>query len=116
MTARSHLFRDVPCGGCMRCCRGDAIRLLPMDNPARYLTVPHPRYSGQLMLDHKPNGDCVYLGEQGCTIQDDKPLMCQEMDCRHIAKALSFTQARKMNVVHIWRRGRELTTGNTTNR
>jgi len=108
MTARSPIFRDVPCNGCTRCCRGDAVRLLPGDNLRRYQTEPHNRFPGQLMLAHKPNGDCVYLGERGCTIQEDKPIMCQEMDCRNIAQSLTFTQARKVNVVHIWRRGRDL--------
>lgn len=36
------------------------------------------------MLAHKDNGDCVYLGPTGCTIQHVKPQQCYEMDCRRI--------------------------------
>lgn len=62
------------------------------------------------MLAHKPNGDCVYLGDRGCTIQDDKPQMCGEMDCRLIAQHFNYTQARKVKglPIAIWHRGKEL--------
>src|SRR6516162_2463604 len=30
----------------------------------------------------KPSGECVYLGEHGCTIHDRAPRMCREYDCR----------------------------------
>lgn len=101
---------DVPCNGCTLCCHGDAVRLLPGDDAAKWKTVPHDRFDGQLMLAHKQNGDCYYLGDSGCTIQDDKPLMCREMDCRLIAAALTYTQARKIHgfPIAVWRRGRDL--------
>ena len=99
---------DVPCGGCTLCCHNDMIRLLPEDDSSLYQTVPHTYLSGALMLDHKQNGDCVYLGGGGCTIQETKPLMCKEMDCRKIAGQLGYTQARKMGVIHVWRRGKQL--------
>lgn len=103
----------VPCNGCTRCCHGDAIRLLPEDDSSSYKTVPHDRMIGHLMLAHKENGECFYLGESGCTIQDSKPLMCKEMDCRTIANAFTFTEARQMAKrgllpIEIWRRGKEL--------
>jgi hypothetical protein len=104
----------VPCNGCRRCCQdGDLIRLLPGDVETRYLTQPPPHQRGQLALQHKPNGDCIYLGETGCTIQDTKPRMCREMDCRTLARRLTFTQARKLAAqgrlpLLVWRRGREL--------
>lgn len=107
---------DVPCNGCTLCCHGDAVRLLPGDNPEEYQTEPHPYKPGELMLAHKPTGECVYLGESGCTIQDTKPLMCREMDCRRIAQSISWTQARKLDAkgafpMMIWRRGRDLMRG-----
>ena len=101
-------FASVPCNGCTLCCHGDAIRLLPGDDPRLYKTVAHDRFADQLMLDHKPNGDCVYLGDGGCTIQDTKPLMCREMDCRNIAERMGYTQARKMGIIAVWRRGKFL--------
>ena len=104
-----HFINVVPCNGCTLCCRGDAIRLLPADDPSQYETEPHDRYPGQLMLAHKANGDCVYLGESGCAIHDRSPLMCREMDCRNVARALSYTQARKLgNVIHVWKKGKSL--------
>ncbi len=104
---------DVPCNGCTKCCHGDAIRLLPQDDATQYQTEPHDWMPGHLMLAHAPNGDCVYLGAGGCTIQSTKPLMCREMDCRRIAQAVTYTQARKMAAtgrlrIDVWQRGREL--------
>ena len=98
----------VPCNGCVRCCRGDCIRLLPDDDASQYQTEPHDHFPGALMLAHKPNGDCVYLLANGCGIHGSAPRQCREMDCRNLARGLTFTQARKLNVVSVWRRGREL--------
>lgn len=100
---------DVPCDGCTLCCRGDHIRILPHEDASQWQTIPHTRLPGQRMLARRANGDCIYLGEKGCTIQDTKPQLCKEMDCRRIAHALSYTKARKSPVpMHVWRRGREL--------
>lgn len=114
----SGFYPVVPCNGCTLCCHGDAIRILPHEDASKWQTVPHPFAPGALMLDHKPNGDCLYLGESGCTIHTDKPQQCVEMDCRNIARSLTGTQARKLDArakagiggvpITIWRRGREL--------
>lgn len=103
----------VPCNGCTRCCRGDLIRLLPGDDASQYQTMPHPRAPGHLALAHGPDGNCVYLTDAGCSIHDRSPRMCQEMDCRAIAKQITFTQARKLADkgilrLPVWNRGREL--------
>lgn len=115
-TALKRMY-TVPCGGCTRCCHNDAVRLLPNDEPSQYQTQPHPYMKGALMLAHAPNGDCVYLGPQGCTIHATKPQMCREMDCRRIVKAITWTQARKLDArgalrMDIWKRGKELLRGN----
>ena len=103
---------EVPCDGCTRCCRGDAIRLLPGDDANEYITEPHDHYAGQLMLAHKADGDCIYLGSAGCTIHDRRPLMCREMDCRMIALNFTFTEARKTRMpITVWHRGKELLKG-----
>ncbi len=100
---------EVPCNGCTLCCHGDAIRLLGVDDPAQYQTEPHDWMPGHLMLAHKPNGDCIYLGESGCTIHERKPQMCREMDCRLVAHHLGYTQARKANIqIAVWHKGRAL--------
>ena len=98
----------VPCNGCTLCCRGDAVRLLPADDPSLYKTEPHWKDADQLMLAHKPNGDCWYLDDSGCTIHDTSPTMCKKMDCRTIAARVGFTHARVLGVIHVWRRGKQL--------
>lgn len=69
----------VPCNGCTACCKGDVVWMQPGDDPTLYKLRA---WNGRLALDVKPNGDCVYLGPKGCTIQQTKPLRCKEFDCR----------------------------------
>ena len=101
-------FPNVPCNGCTLCCKGDAVRLLPGDSDD-YLVEPHPFQPGQWMLAHKPNGDCVYLGDAGCTIHPRRPKMCREMDCRMVFRKVKESQAQRLNIpMDVWRRGKEL--------
>lgn len=83
MSARA----TVPCGSCRLCCINAAIVLHPqcgdiVETYERRATA-HP-LTGEtvFMLKHKPNGDCVYLGPDGCTIHDRAPAICKEFDCR----------------------------------
>lgn len=104
---------DVPCNGCTRCCHGDAVRILPDEDPAQWRTEPHDWDKRFRMLAHKPNGDCYYLGDHGCTIHQTKPQQCKQFDCRLIAARMTFTQARRADRdgrvrIEVWRRGREL--------
>jgi len=104
---------SVPCNGCTRCCHGDAVRILPHEPQDKWLTVLHPYIAGARMLAHRPDDGCIYLGDKGCTIHEDKPQQCREMDCRNIAKAINFTTARKWDRenklrIGVWQRGREL--------
>lgn len=90
---------NVPCNGCTACCRGDTIMLHPElgDDPGTFLTEPaHNPLTGKagLMLQHKPNGECVYLGEGGCTIHERAPVICREYDCRMQFAGLSRQQRR----------------------
>lgn len=99
----------VPCAGCVRCCVGDAVRLLPGDDPARYRTEPHPYFPGQRMLAHRADGACIYLGNGACSIHPDRPQQCREMDCRLIASRMTFTQARKaFGILPVWNQGNRL--------
>ena len=63
-------MKEVPCNGCTLCCQGDAVRLQPEDSVTEYRTEPHPYIPGARMLAHKPNGECIYLDERGCSIHD----------------------------------------------
>jgi len=59
------------------------------DDPSAFdtveMTMPNlatGRIEKRHTLKHKPNGDCVYLGESGCTIYDRRPAICRSFDCR----------------------------------
>lgn len=85
----------VPCNGCVTCCKKDNIFLMPEhgDDPTQYVTEPsrHPLSGVEgVMIAHKENGDCYYLGETGCTIYDKRPACCRAYDCRK--NFLSFTK------------------------
>src|SRR5262245_61224973 len=61
-------YAAVPCGSCRLCCQNHTLVMLTdAENPADYETVTR---KGALCLAMKENGDCIYLGEQGCTIHD----------------------------------------------
>jgi Fe-S-cluster containining protein len=93
---------NVPCGSCRACCRRDGIVLYPEhgDEPALYETVTeiHP-LTGRptLMLARKRNGDCLYLGDTGCTIHDRAPAICREFDCRR--NYLQFSRAERKQLI-----------------
>lgn len=70
---------DVPCNGCRLCCQSAAITLQDGDNPDDYDCEP---WNNTMKLKNKPNGDCIYLGEKGCTIYERRPQICRVYDCR----------------------------------
>lgn len=103
----------VPCNGCTLCCQGDAIRLTEVDNPKNYITELHPYVPGALMLAHKPNGDCIYLVESGCSIHDRAPSLCRSADCRSIALKYDFETAMQLHQmkridIRVWDKGNDL--------
>ncbi len=74
---------NVPCNGCRACCRYEMIPLQDGDDPRMYehrvITTP----IGDLaVLKRQPNGDCIYLGVDGCTIHGRAPVVCRAFDCR----------------------------------
>lgn len=87
--------KKVPCGSCRLCCQGDAVRLMPSDPKHLYKTEPHPYFIGQWMLAHKENGDCVYLGDKGCTIYSSRPSQCRTLDCRDLLQFESTKYVKK---------------------
>lgn len=106
-------IKFVPCNGCTLCCKGDAIRLTEEDNPDDYITEDHSYIAGALMLAHKPNGDCIYLADSGCSIHDHAPLICRSADCRSIALKYDFTTAMQLHHMKridilVWDKGNEL--------
>jgi Fe-S-cluster containining protein len=89
----------VPCGSCRHCCQRDWIVLFPEHgdviesydcervlSPAGWVVV----------LKHKPNGECIYLGPEGCTIHTRAPSLCQAFDCRRFYLMYSHAERRRM--------------------
>jgi len=106
----------VPCGSCHLCCRMmTPVRPEMGDDPSSYQTAMcfTPGKAPYLILDRHPNGDCVYLGQFGCTIWERAPYECRQFDCRAIFKN-SDRIGRKLAVKRgdmskeIFDRGREL--------
>jgi len=49
----------------------------------RLLTERSP--DGELVLQRRWDGACVHLGEQGCTVYEQRPAVCRTFDCRVFA-------------------------------
>jgi len=91
---------NVPCNGCTACCRNELLVLHPEmgDRAVDYLTqeVTNPITGKRcLALQQKPNGDCIYLGENGCTIHGRAPAICREFDCRRFFLRLGGRNERR---------------------
>lgn len=86
---------SVPCGSCNLCCKKTLVLLLPDmgDDVSSYETKTG---NGQHFLAMKPNGDCVYLNEVGCSIHARAPHMCKIFDCRQQHSMYSRDQRREL--------------------
>jgi len=103
----------VPCNGCTLCCQGDAVRITEEDNADEYLTESHPYIPNALMIAHKPNGDCIYLNDTGCSIHDRAPSLCRSADCRSLALKYDFDTAMQLHKmkridIRVWDKGKDL--------
>ena len=82
------LRSDVPCGRCTLCCRTLIVPLAEeeyeqFDGYWAWITTPDGKRHGRA-LQRRPNGECVFLGENGCTIHGRAPHVCQRFDCREL--------------------------------
>ena len=80
--SRTKTTLNVPCGSCHKCCTGNENVLLSPecgDDMNRYATK---ELNGIIVLQQKPNGDCVYLDDNGCGIHGKAPWVCRTFDCR----------------------------------
>ncbi|MDP9171435.1 MAG: YkgJ family cysteine cluster protein [Acidobacteriota bacterium] len=79
---------DVPCNGCIECCRSGQGLFLHPDQGDAVESYQHRVVTDQatgnsvFLLAATTNGQCVYLGVSGCTIYDRRPLICRSFDCR----------------------------------
>ncbi len=91
---------SVPCNGCTACCRGDIITLHPEmgDDPSQYETreVEIPGRGTVHVIIKNDDGNCVYLGRNGCTIHDRAPAICQEFDCAGLVLKAGNSGVREM--------------------
>ena len=83
------LVRESPfsykCNQCSRCCRHYSIKVNPYEiarlarNRDMTTTVFSHEFTSKqgTVLKRKPNGACVFLGERGCTVHSDRPLVCR---------------------------------------
>jgi hypothetical protein len=78
---------DVPCGSCTLCCRTLIVPLAQEEFEQfkwGWVTdVKTGERMGRALL-RNPDGSCVYLGDQGCTIHGRAPHVCQRFDCREL--------------------------------
>lgn len=93
---------NVPCGTCRLCCKGRSAVLVQEDygdDVASYETfeLPVPGREHARFLKLQPNGDCIYLGESGCTIHGRAPYICRVFDCR--AQHAMYTKAQRESLV-----------------
>lgn len=76
----------VPCNGCSRCCKGDAVAFIPGDDPTLEWQVEYVAKVGEVWKTLKRKSDnhtCFYLREGvGCSIYDRRPTVCKGFDCR----------------------------------
>lgn len=86
---------QVPCAGCTACCRGQLIVLFPEhgDDPTQFDT--RPMGNGMIALKEQANGDCIYLGADGCTIHERAPMMCRRFDCRDMVRGFGSRRERR---------------------
>ncbi len=79
---------SVDCAGCTACCRNNLVVLGESDDLALYpeaITIdqrnPFTGAAQSTVLPHKPNGACIYLSDNNCTIWDRRPKMCRVFSC-----------------------------------
>lgn len=66
------------------------------DVAENYDTIPFPLNKDFRMLKVKDNGECTYLGENGCTIYERRPYMCRIYDCREQSQMYTRKQRKQL--------------------
>ena len=100
----------VPCNGCRTCCRDQAIVLVDEDMPNLAVFDFHllPGDGPMIrILNLRPDGNCVHLGESGCTIYEQRPMVCREYDCRKQFSIMSRNERRQFKNEQIWEEARK---------
>ena len=92
----------VACGTCTACCRNHTLVTLHPesgDDPAMY-DCDTIEVEGRTLykLKHTENGDCIYLGEGGCTIHGRAPVICRTFDCAAFVREWPRARRRKYGI------------------
>jgi Putative zinc- or iron-chelating domain len=74
----------VPCNGCRECCWHHSVDVYPeRERPEDFAyLLTEVSADGVLQLRHRPDGACIHLGDNGCTIYKHRPHACRHYDCR----------------------------------
>ena len=86
---RDRLDRDAlfsfSCNRCLRCCRDKRIQINPYESArlAKNLRITTTAFLDSYTTDNgaylkfKPDGECCFLGPEGCLAHPDRPLVCR---------------------------------------
>jgi Fe-S-cluster containining protein len=81
--------REVPCGSCRACCylgvellAGDDVDFYVNKERVQIVDERGGAVTTKLILRRREDGACAYLGPDGCTIYENRPISCREFDCR----------------------------------
>lgn len=86
---KTEYSRETPfsytCNGCARCCYDKLIQVNPYEiaRLASNLIIRPYEFIASYLRDDgpylkaKPDGSCVFLGPEGCTVYGDRPLVCR---------------------------------------
>lgn len=107
---------EVPCAGCTLCCHKQDVPLVAGDDltlRSRIIEIGGRKFAA---LDRRPDGACVYLGPEGCTVYERRPKLCRAFDCREHqdlprAERRRREKAMTEHDLAVVRRGRELVEG-----
>ena len=83
--------KKVPCNGCTACCRAPTVQIVlsPEESEDFPEAVTHPEKPQFMVLPKKPDGTCVYLIQEECSIYGRRPSGCRSYDCRSILVGLA---------------------------
>lgn len=75
---------NVPCGACQQCCINSEVDVdYEVRAGIKYRVQTKKNQYGRFILRKRANGACVYLGDNGCTLENSKkPGVCRAYDCR----------------------------------
>lgn len=101
---------NVACAGCTVCCRDQLVLLMPDDEPRlASLEFFEIDFKGEAYrsLKHKPDGTCIHLGVDGCSVYENRPEVYRSYDCRMQFLIMSRNQRRAWKNQDIWREARK---------